>query len=81
MPGRRPGRDGALTDGQRRVRHHQRFGHFVDMPQAVAGAAGALRHVRREVLRVQHGLMGRVGPGAGVHHAHQAGQRGHAAHR
>ncbi len=81
VPGRRPGGDGLFADAQRRVRHHQRLGHLVHVAQAVAGRAGALRRVRREVLGVQQRLARRVGAGARVHHPHQAGQGGHAAHR
>ncbi|MNE31546.1 hypothetical protein D3C80_1251200 [compost metagenome] len=81
LPGHRPGRHGALADGQRRVGDHGRFVHFVDPAHAMAFRAGALRRVGREILGIQHRLAGRVVAGAGVEHADRTGQGGHAAHR
>ncbi len=46
LPRQGPGRHGALADGQVRVRHHQRFGHFIDATKSVTLRAGALRRVR-----------------------------------
>ncbi|MNX48235.1 hypothetical protein D3C86_788110 [compost metagenome] len=81
VPGGRPGRNGALADRPRWVGHHRRLGHVVDVAQAVAIGAGALRRVGREVLGVQHGLVGRVGAGTRIQHAQHAGQGGDATHR
>ena len=81
MPRRWPGGDGALAQGQARVRHHRLLGHVEDLPEAVAVRAGALGRVGREVLRVQHGLVRGVRAGAGIQHAQQAGQLHDAAHR
>ncbi len=79
-PGGGPGGDGALADGQRGVRHHGGFRHLVDPAQAVALGAGALGRVGREILRIEHRLVGGVATGAGIEHPHQAGKPGHAAH-
>ena len=81
LPRQRPGRHGALADGQRRVRHHQRLGHFIHPAQAMALRTRALGKVRREVLGIQHRLSRRIAASTGVQHADQARQRRHAAHR
>ena len=81
MPCQRPGRHGTLANGQVRVRHHQRFGDFIDPPQTMTIRAGALRRVRRKVFGVQHRLPRRVTAGAGIEHADQARQRSDTAHR
>ncbi|KWV82673.1 hypothetical protein PFLL34_00251 [Pseudomonas fluorescens] len=81
LPRQRPGRHCTLADGQGRIGHHQRFGHFIHAAQAVALRARALGQVRREVLGIQHGLPFRIAAGAGIEHADQARQGGDTAHR
>ncbi len=72
-----PGRDGALADRQRRIRHHALLGDLVDTADAVARRAGPLDGVRREILGVEHRLPRRIPPGARVEHAHKARQCRH----
>ena len=81
MPGRRPGGDRALADGEAVVRHHRRFRDGVDAAQAVAFGAGALGGVGRKRFRVQQRLVLRIVAGARIQHAQQIGHRGDAAHR
>lgn len=81
LPRHWPRRHRTLTDGQRRVGDHGRFGHLVDTAQAMALRASALGRVRRKVFGVQHRLPGRVMASAGIEHADRTGQGGHAAHR
>ncbi|MNG89900.1 hypothetical protein D3C79_487810 [compost metagenome] len=81
LPGHGPGGHGALADGQRGVRDHRRFVDFVDPAQAMALGAGTLGRVGREVLGIQHGLVGGVAARARVEHADRTGQGRHTAHR
>ena len=81
VPGWGPRRDRPLTNRERRVGHHGFLGDLVDAAEPMAGLAGALRRVGREVLRVQHWLLRRVGASARVEHPDQARQRRHAADR
>ena len=81
VPCRRPGRDRALPDRERRIRHHPFLGHRVDTTNAVTLRAGPLHRVRRKILRVEHRLPIRIVPGAGVQHPHETGHRGDASHR
>ena len=81
LPGRWPRGDRTLADGQRGIGDHDRLGHLVHVAQAVTGGACPLRRVGREVFGIQHRLPGRIGACARVHHPHQTGEGGHAAHR
>ncbi len=81
LPCQRPGRHRTLANGQGRVGHHQRLGHFIHTAQAMALRAGPLGQVRRKVLGIQHRLPRRVAAGTRVQHANQARQGGDAAHR
>ena len=81
LPRQRPGRHRALADGQGRIGHHQRLGHFIHATQAMALRARALGQVRRKILGIQHRLTRRIATGAGVKHADQTRQGGDTAHR
>ena len=76
-----PCRDGAFADRQRIVRDHRRFGDLEDASESMAARAGTLHGVRREILGVQHRLVGRIAAGARVQQAHEARERGHGAER
>ena len=81
VPGGRPRGDRALADREPIVRDHRRLGGIIDATEPVAGGAGALRRVRREVLGVPHRRTRRIRPGPREQHAQQVGQRGDAADR
>lgn len=81
LPGTGPRGHRALADAQGVVGHHRGLCHRIGAPLALAVRAGALRCVRREIFRIQHGLVPGVAPGARVQHAQRRGQRGDARHR
>ncbi len=81
VPGGRPGRDRALADRERVVGHHGALGRVVDPAQPVAGRAGPLGRVGRELVGVELRLPARVAAGARVEHAQQVGEGGHAPDR
>lgn len=82
LPGPRPRCDGALTDGQRRVRHQCLFGHPVDASEPVTLWTRSDRGVRGEGVGIQSFRgAGRVGTGAGEQHPQQVRQGGDGADR
>jgi hypothetical protein len=81
VPGRRPGSDGPLPDGERGIGDHGLLGHLEDPSEAVAARARTLRGVGREGLGLEHRLTPGIAAGAREEHAHQVRQRADAADR
>ncbi len=69
LPGHGPGSHCPFPDAQRGVGDHGRLGDLVDPAEPMARGAGALRRVGREILGIQHRLVGRVMACARVQHA------------
>lgn len=79
MPRRRPGRDGALADGEGIVRHHRAFGHVIDAAETVTFRAGAFCGIGREGLCIKQRLRFRIVAGARIEHPEQVRERRDAA--
>lgn len=75
-PGGRPGGDRPFADGQRVVGHHRALGHFGDPAETMAAGTRALRRIRRERLRVEQRLIGRIVARPRIQHPQQVRQRG-----